>query len=83
MKSTNQRGFMILWEYRIKQYKICLKENAIQNRSKKNYEIEEIISDYGKDGYELVNVISEPLFDENNLQISYCIRTFFFKRTRL
>ena len=73
---------MSLWVFRIKQYKFSLKEEDIQTRSKKNYQVEEIISDYGKDGYELVNVITEPLYDKNNKTNSNHLRTFFFKRER-
>lgn len=73
---------MSLWEFRIKQYKYNLKEESVQSRSKNNYEVEEIISDYGKEGYELVNVITEPLFDNYNKPTSNYIRTFFFKRNR-
>ena len=49
------------WEFRIKQYEYSLDKEDIQSRSKKNYEVEEILSDFGKDGYELVNVISEKI----------------------
>ena len=73
---------MSLWEFRIKQYKYELKEDNVQSRSKNNYEVEEIISDYGKEGYELVNVITEPLYDNHNKLSSNHLRTFFFKRSR-
>ena len=68
------------WEYRIKQYEFSLKDSDVQIRSKKNYEIEEILSDYGKEGYELVNVISEKVIttDKNK---NY-LRTFFLKKER-
>ena len=71
---------MKLWEYRIKQYTYSLNEEDIQIRSRKNYEVEEILSDFGKDGYELVNVISEKISDDinNNLYL----RTFFLKKER-
>jgi len=39
------------WEFRIKQYEYSLDKNEIQSRSKKNYKVEEILSDFGKDGY--------------------------------
>ena len=55
---------MKLWEYRIKQYTYNLETKNIQKRSRQNYEVEEILSDFGKEGYELVNVITEPLLDE-------------------
>ena len=41
---------MKLWEYRIKQYTYNLENNNIKSRSKQNYEVEEILSDYGKEG---------------------------------
>ena len=68
------------WEFRIKQYEYSLDKNDIQSRSKKNYEVEEILSDFGKDGYELVNVISEKISDDinNNLYL----RTFFLKKRK-
>ncbi len=68
------------WEFRIKQYEYSLDKGDIQSRSKKNYEVEEILSDFGKDGYELVNVISEKISDDinNNLYL----RTFFLKKER-
>lgn len=71
---------MKLWEYRIKQYTFDLSSSKIQERSRKNYEVEEILSDFGKDGYELVNVISEKISDDinNNLYL----RTFFLKKER-
>ena len=67
-------------EFRIKQYEYSLDKDDIQSRSKKNYEVEEILSDFGKDGYELVNVISEKISDDinNNLYL----RTFFLKKER-
>ena len=68
------------WEFRIKQYEYSLNKNDIQCRSKKNYEVEEILSDFGKDGYELVNVISEKISEtvDNDLYL----RTFFLKKER-
>ena len=66
---------MKLWEYRIKQYTYNLEANNIQKRSRQNYEVEEILSDFGKEGYELVNVITEPLIDNN--KNNKFIRTFF------
>ena len=68
------------WEFRIKQYEFSLNDYDIQTRSKKNYEIEEILSDYGKDGYELVNVISEKIITKDNKE-KY-LRTFFLKKER-
>ena len=68
------------WEFRIKQYEFSLNDDDIQIRSKKNYEIEEILSDYGKDGYELVNVISEKIITIDNKE-KY-LRTFFLKKER-
>ena len=73
---------MDLWEFRIKQYTYNLREDEIQRRSKTNYEVEEIISDYGKDGYDLINVITEPLYDKNNKITTNHLRTFFFRRKR-
>ena len=61
---------MKLWEYRIKQYTFDLSNSKIQERSRKNYEVEEILSDFGKEGYELVNVITEPIVDKNGLNSS-------------
>ena len=55
---------MKLWEYRIKQYTYDLEETKLQKRSRQNYEVEEILSDFGKEGYEIINVISEPILDE-------------------
>ena len=55
---------MKLWEYRIKQYTYNLEDKNIQKRSRQNYEVEEILSDFGKEGYELVNVITEPILDD-------------------
>ena len=68
---------MKLWEYRIKQYTYSLDEKDIQKRSRQNYEVEEIISDFGKDGYELVNVITENIVSNNS---SLYLRTFFLKK---
>ena len=70
---------MRLWEYRIKQYTYNLEKNKIQERSKQNYEVEEILSDFGKDGYELVNVITEPLIKDKNSESNEFLRTFFLK----
>ena len=63
------------WELRIKQYEYSLSDVDIKHRSRKNYEIEEILSDFGKNGYELINVITEKIHDEviNNRYL----RTFF------
>ena len=68
------------WEIRIKQYEYSLSEGDIQKRSRKNYEVEEILSDFGKDGYELVNVISEKI--SNNQNNNKYLRTFFLKKER-
>jgi len=68
------------WEFRIKQYEYSLDKNDIQNRSKKNYEVEEILSDFGKDGYELVNVISEKI--SNTVDNNLYLRTFLLKKER-
>jgi hypothetical protein len=68
------------WEFRIKQYEYFIDDESIQQRSKKNYEVEEIISDFGKDGYELINVISEKI--NNNTTNNRYLRTFFLKRER-
>ena len=70
---------MKLWEYRIKQYIYSLNEEDIQIRSRKNYEVEEILSDFGKDGYELVNVITEKTSNKGKLEY---LRTFFLKKER-
>ena len=74
---------MKLWEYRIKQYTYNLENNNIKSRSKQNYEVEEILSDYGKEGYELVNVITEPLLDEKKKKSGKFLRTFFLKKERI
>ena len=74
---------MKLWEFRIKQYVYNLKEENIQNRSKQNYEVEEILSDFGKEGYELVNVITEPIVNEKNINNGKYLRTFFLKKERI
>ncbi len=74
---------MKLWEYRIKQYTYNLENNKIKERSKQNYEVEEILSDFGKEGYELVNVISEPIINENNSESSEFLRTFFLRKERI
>ncbi len=74
---------MKLWEYRIKQYTFDLSNSKIQERSRKNYEVEEILSDFGKEGYELVNVITEPIVDKNGLNSSKYLRTFFLKKKRI
>ena len=71
---------MQLWEYRIKQYQYSLDENDVQMRSKQNYEVEEILSDFGKDGYELINVITEKIINDNE---SDYLRTFFLKKERV
>ncbi len=68
------------WEYRIKQYEYYLNDNKIQSRSKKNYEIEEILSDFGNEGYELINVISEKIL--NDLDNNKYLRTFFLKKLK-
>tara|TARA_E500000331_G_C16792221_1_gene512874 strand:+ start:339 stop:563 length:225 start_codon:yes stop_codon:yes gene_type:complete len=74
---------MKLWEYRIKQYTFDLEEKKIQERSRYNYEVEEILSDFGKEGYELINVISEPIMlDSTNISSKY-LRTFFLKKERI
>ena len=64
---------MKLWEYRIKQYTYNLEDLEIKSRSRQNYEVEEILSDFGKEGYELVNVITEPIVDKNGLNSSKAI----------
>jgi hypothetical protein len=74
---------MKLWEYRIKQYTYSLEDKNIQKRSKQNYEVEEILSDFGKEGYELVNAITEPLLDSNNKNNGQFLRTFFLKKERI
>ena len=71
---------MKLWEYRIKQYTYSLDKEDIQIRSRKNYEVEEILSDFGKEGYELVNVITEKII--SNKKSEY-LRTFFLKKERV
>ena len=68
------------WEVRIKQYEYSLEDRDIQNRSKKNYEVEEILSDFGKDGYELINVITEKI--SNNENKNKYLRTFYLKKER-
>ena len=74
---------MKLWEYRIKQYKYNLGANKIQERSRQNYEVEEILSDYGKEGYELVNVITEPIVKKVGETNYLYLRTFFLKKERI
>ena len=74
---------MKLWEYRIKQYTYNLEINKTKERSKQNYEVEEILSDFGKEGYELVNVITEPIINENNSASSEFLRTFFLRKERI
>ena len=69
------------WEIRIKQYEYSLYEGDIKERSKKNYEVEEILSDFGKDGYELVNVITEKI--SNHQYKNKYLRTFFLKKERI
>ena len=49
------------WEFRIKQYEYSLDKDDIQSRSKKNYEVEEILSDFSKDGYELLMLLVKNL----------------------
>ena len=49
-------------------------------RSRQNYEVEEILSDFGKDGYELINVITEKIINDNE---SDYLRTFFLKKERV
>ena len=71
---------MKLWEYRIKQYTYDSDELGVQERSKLNYEVEEILSDFGKEGYELVSVITEPLTKKNSTVSSKYLRTFFLKK---
>ena len=73
---------MKLWEFRIKQYEYSLSENDIVVRTKKNCEVEEILSDYGKEGFELVSVITEPILKNSNLKNKMFLRTFFLKRER-
>ena len=73
---------MKLWEYRIKQYTYNCHKN-IQKRSRQNYEVEEILSDFGKLGYELVNVITEPILDEKYNNNGEFLRTFFLKKERI
>ena len=70
---------MKLWEYRIKQYTFDLSSSKIQERSRKNYEVEEILSDFGKDGYELINIITEKIDSKKSNKY---LRTFFLKRKR-
>ena len=41
--------------------------------------MEEILSDFGKDGYELVNVITEKTSNKGKLEY---LRTFFIKKER-
>ena len=74
---------MKLWEYRIKQYTYNLEINKTKERSKQNYEVEEILSDFGKEGYELVNVITEPIINKNNSASSEFLRTFFLRKERI
>ena len=73
---------MKLWEYRIKQYTYDLEETKLQKRSRQNYEVEEILSDFGKEGYEIINVISEPILDEKKKNGKF-LRTFFLKKERI
>ena len=72
---------MKLWEYRIKQYTYLLKIKIFKEVDK--LEVEEILSDFGKEGYELVNVITEPLLDSNNKNNGQFLRTFFLKKERI
>ena len=75
---------MKLWEYRIKQYTYDLEETKLQKRSRQNYEVEEILSDFGKEGYEIINVISEPIIDKKKKKINgKFLRTFFLKKERI
>ena len=46
----------------------------------KNYEVEEISSDFVKDGYDLVNVINEKI--SYNVDSNLYLRTFFLKKRR-
>ena len=73
---------MKLWEYRIKQYTYNLEDLEIKSRSRQNYEVEEILSDFGKEGYEPVNVITEPIISNNDQNKEY-LRTFFLKKERV
>ena len=68
------------WEFRIKQYEYSQDKNDIQSRRKKNYEVEEMLSDFGKDGYQLVNIISEKI--SNSVDNNLYLRTFFLKKER-
>ena len=74
---------MKLWEYRIKQYTYNLEDKNIQKRSRQNYEVEEILSDFGKEGYELVNIITEPILDEKYKNNGEFLRTFVLKKERI
>ena len=74
---------MKLWEYRIKQYTYNLSESKIQQRSKQNYEVEEILGDLGKEGYELINVITEPIIGKKGIPEHSFLRTFFLKKERI
>ena len=60
-----------------------LEAKNIQKRSRQNYEVEEILSDFGKEGYELVNVITEPILDEKYNNNGEFLRTFFLKKERI
>ena len=73
---------MKLWEYRIKQYTYDLEETKLQKRSRQNYEVEEILSDFGKEGYEIINVISEPILEKKKKNGKF-LRTFFLKKERI
>ena len=72
---------MKLWEYRIKQYEYSLTEEDKQSRARTNYEIEEILGDFGKEGYELINVITEKIMIKKSNNFKY-LRTFFLKKVR-
>ena len=41
------------------------------------------LSDFGKEGYELVNVITEPILDEKYMNNGKFLRTFFLKKERI
>ncbi len=73
---------MKLWEYRIKQYTYDLEETKLQKRSRQNYEVEEILSDFGKEGYEIINVISEPILDEKKKKKWEIFKNIFLKKRK-
>ena len=68
------------WEFRMKQYEYSIDKNDIRSRSKKYYEVEEILSEFAKDGYELINVISKKI--SNDINNNLYLRTFFLKKER-